>query len=172
MVNVMIDIETLGTSTDAVILSIGATKFNADEIIDTFAVAIDPSSCQQYGMKIDAGTVMWWMHPDRAAARQELLADEKVDIFSALDGFAQWFGDKSLPTWGNGASFDNVLVRAAFAKVNLPCPWAFWDDRCYRTMKNMYPESVMIREGTHHAALDDAVYQTKHLQLIWGAMAR
>lgn len=167
--NVMIDIETLGTRTDAVILSIGAAKFDKEQITDTFHVAIDPASCQQIGLTIDAGTVMWWMHPDRVLARHQLVQADKVDLYTALDGFASWFGDQSLPTWGNGASFDNVLLRNAYGKTNIPCPWAFWDDRCYRTMKNMHPDVQVPREGTHHNALDDAIYQAKHLLAMWNA---
>lgn len=170
MTNVMVDIETLGTATDAVILSIGATKFAANEISDTFYVAIDPTSCQQYGMTIDASTVMWWMSADRDKARRELVSQEKVDIYTALDGFAQWFGAESLPTWGNGASFDNVLLRNAYSRTNIPCPWKFWDDRCYRTMKNLAPGVLTARDGTHHNALDDAIYQSRHLMDIWEAI--
>lgn len=168
--NVMIDLETLGTSNNAVILSIGATKFFETEIIDAFHVGITPESCQDAGLKIDAATVSWWMAPERDEARKALMALPKVDLFDALDGFAQWYGPESMPTWGNGATFDNVVLRNAFAAVNLTCPWKFWDDRCYRTMKNHAPGITLARVGTHHDARDDAIYQTKHLQKIWAAL--
>jgi exodeoxyribonuclease VIII len=41
--------------------------------------------------------------------------------------------------------------------------WEFWKDKCYRTVKGMYPDVKMERSGTHHNALDDAFYQTLHL---------
>lgn len=168
--NVMIDIETLGIGNNAAILSIGATRFVENGIIDSFHVGVSPESCQQYGLKIDASTVMWWMNAERDAARAEMMTLNKLDLYEALAGFSDWYGEESLPTWGNGASFDNVVLRNAFSAVNIQCPWKFWDDRCYRTMKNLAPGITLAREGTHHNALDDAIYQTKHLQLIWESL--
>lgn len=168
--NIMIDIETLGTANDAVILSIGAARFVETDIIDSFHVGVSPESCQQYGLKIDASTVVWWMSPERDEARAAMMKLDKLDLYEALSGFSDWYGEESLPTWGNGASFDNVVLRNAFSAVNIQCPWKFWDDRCYRTMKNLAPGVTLERKGTHHNALDDAIYQTKHLQLIWESL--
>jgi exodeoxyribonuclease VIII len=168
MTHVMLDLETFGNGSDALIVSIGACKFDpcGSGVTDSFHVAIDPVSAQAIGLKIDAGTVMWWLHADRAPAREALLANEMVDIGSALSGFAEWFGGTSMPVWGNGATFDNVILRHAFQRYGLPCPWHFGHDRCYRTMKNLAPHVLIERTGTHHDALDDAVSQALHLQVI------
>lgn len=168
MTQVMIDIETLGTGHDAVILSIGAAKFDfqREGLIDSFYQAVDPGSCQHYGLSVTMSTVMWWLDEDRAEARKALLAESRLDLATVLEGFSMWFGPESLPVWGNGATFDNVIVRTAFERVHLDCPWKFWHDRCYRTVKALAPEIEIIREGTHHDALADAVSQAKHLQRI------
>jgi exodeoxyribonuclease VIII len=165
----MIDLETLGTEPDAAILSIGAVKFDPmkpGDDIDSFYVTINPASCIAYKMSVSGGTLLWWFDADRVTARKELLAQPMVDLWDALDGFATWFGPESLPVWGNGASFDNVLLRGAFARVGIMCPWKFTHDRCYRTIKNLAVHVDMKREGTHHNALDDAVSQARHLQAI------
>lgn len=167
MTNVMIDIETFGTNNEAVVISIGAAKFTDMDIIDSFHVAIDPQDCVNYGLKMDAGTILWWMGEERSEARKQWLSFDKLDLYSALSGFAEWYGDKSLPTWGNGATFDNVVLRSAFNKANIMCPWKYWDDRCYRTMKNLNPAITHERKGTHHNAVDDAIYQAQHLVKIW-----
>lgn len=65
--------------------------------------------------------------------------------------------------WGNGASFDNVILRGAYARNSTPAPWAWWNDRCYRTIKALHREVPMERLGTHHNALDDAISQALHL---------
>lgn len=166
--HIMVDLETLGTSNDALILSLGACRFHPDstEIVDSFYVKIDPASAQAYGLKIDVATVMWWMEQD-AMARDALTdTDGQVDLVTALEGFAMWVGPDSLPLWGNGATFDNVLLRSAYKAIGMDCPWAFWDDRCYRTVKNLAPEIKLERAGVHHNALDDAISQAKHLQAI------
>lgn len=167
---VMIDLETLGVGSKPVLLSLGATKFNETEILDRFHVGIDPTSCQRIGLQVDASTVMWWMDDDRAAGRQALLGLERHDIVSVLTGFAEWFGPDPLPVWGNGATADNVWLRNAFELAGVPCPWPYWMDRCHRTIKNLAPGVNIPREGTHHDALDDAIYQTAQWQAIMSAL--
>lgn len=167
--NVMIDIETLGTGHLPVILSIGAAKFDphGDSINDSFYVAVDPVSCEHFGLKVTASTAMWWMDPERDVARTNMLQESRVDLATALEGFIQWYGHDSLPTWGNGATFDNVIMRSVLDKVMYECPWKFWDDRCYRTLKSMAPSIKIERHGMYHNALDDAVSQALHLQAIY-----
>lgn len=164
--NVTVDLETFGTGNDAVILSIGAVKHTATEIVDRFHVGVDPASCQQLGLKMDASTVLWWMKDDLGAAREALLGLERVDLPSALVGFSQWFGSDPLPIWGNGSTFDNVILRSAYAACHLEYPTRFWNDLCYRTMKTMFPGLEPVREGVHHDALDDATHQAQHWMAI------
>jgi len=173
--HVMIDIETMGIGPESAILSIGAVKFNpmaqAGEVDDCFHVGIDLASCVSHGLKTDPSTIMWWMSEDRNEARQALHALQRVDLWEALDGFGQWFGQSSLPVWGNGATFDNVILRNAFARTQQACPWKFWDDKCYRTLKGLAPGLSVERVGTHHSALDDALTQAKHMQQIVNHLA-
>ena len=168
--HVMLDLETLGTAHNAAILSIGAIKFDpmGDENSpdERFHVAIDPRTCTDYGMTVDASTVMWWLDDQRDEARKDMSVREKLDLPSALYGFVEWFGPKSLPIWGNAASFDNTILKTAYELIGMDPPWRFWDDRCYRTLKNLAPGVEMDRTGTHHTALDDAVSQARHMQRI------
>lgn len=162
--HVMLDIETWGTGPDAVVISIGACIFDpyGNDIRDRFYVAIDPDSNVAAGRKIDVSTVLWWMSPDRDTPRRRWLEQSKVDLYTALDGFAVWCPDA--PVWGNGATFDNVILGSAYKSVGLSQPWKFWHDRCYRTVKSMVPGIPLHRIGEHHDALDDAVSQARHLQ--------
>lgn len=168
---VMIDIETWGTENDAVIVSLGAVKFDlrlaSDSMItDQFYVAIDPQSCMHYKLSITASTLKWWMDPARDKPRNDWIESEKVDLATALDGFCQWYGQESLPTWGNGATFDNIIMRSAFKAVGMQQPWDFWHDKCYRTFKGLAPALKIERIGEYHNALDDAISQAKHMQVI------
>ncbi len=166
--HVMLDLETLGKGDRAAIISIGAVKFDPAGVgVESgFYVNVDAESAQAYGLQIDASTVMWWLHADREVARRALLESTPVGLAEALDGFADWFGTDSLPTWGNGATFDNIITRNAFAAVGRDLPWKFWDDRCYRTLKNLAPALKLERVGTYHNALDDATSQALHMQAI------
>ena len=167
MSHVMVDLETLSTSDNALIVSIGAVRFNplAPEVFDQFHVGIDLDSLpgNAYGFDISPATVGWWLASDRAAGRDALSQVDKTDIASALDGFSLWLGPNAR-VWGNGASFDNVILRNAYEKLGLEAPWPFYRDRCYRTIKNLAPELRATRIGAHHSALDDALTQVSHLQ--------
>jgi hypothetical protein len=167
-VHVMTDIETWGNGNKALVVSLGAVKFTRDAILDRFHVGIDPRSAQALGLDIDADTILWWFDKERDEARHSWLALEKVDLASALMGFDLWCkgGQPAQAIWGNGSTFDNVILRSACAAAGIEYPVPFWGDQCYRTMKYRAPDVKLVREGVHHNALDDAMSQAKHLQAI------
>ena len=72
-------------------------------------------------------------------------------------------GAQNQGVWGNGASFDNVILANAYEALGRRAPWQFWQDRCFRTVKSMYPKLELARLGTYHNALDDAKWQTEYL---------
>ena len=164
----MIDLETMSTRSNAAIASIGAVKFDvADGIVDTFYCTVDLRTCKAVGLHFDSETIEWWKQQSPEA--QRALQVNNISIMQALDDFATWYGKKSLPTWGNGAGFDNVIMENAYRTVNSRRPWLPWEDRCYRTMKNIIQVPIDERQGTYHNALDDAMHQTKHLLKILGS---
>lgn len=165
MINIMLDLETLGTDPDAAILSIGACKFDLDGVYDVFHTVIDPSSVKG---SIDVPTVMWWMKQSDEARQALTDADETIDRMVALADFSQWIGSRDdVLMWGNGSPFDNVILRSAYDSYKMLPPWNWWNDRCYRTVKSLHRDVPMPeREGVHHNAMDDAVNQAEHLILI------
>lgn len=157
----MVDLETLGTGYRALIVSIGAVVFTPGERGHTnaFAVNIDPSSAQGAGLNIDADTVMWWMHQSQQA-RDALVTGELFTLRQALGGFAEWL-PKGAKVWGNGSNFDNRILREAYEAVGMKCPWHFRDDRDMRTFMAMHPQVRLTREGGHHVAVHDAIFQVQ-----------
>lgn len=170
MSHIMLDIETLGTRTGSLITSIGAVRFNNAVIIAQFYERIDPRSGLDLGLTMDVDTVMWWMQQGEEA-RMELTKPGQP-ITEVLARFSEWAqagspnGAQDVRMWGNGASFDNAQLSAAYALAGQEQPWKFWNDRCYRTVKAMYPIVKVDRDGTHHHALDDAKSQARHLMKI------
>jgi hypothetical protein len=167
---VMVDLETLGSGSNAVILSIGAVEFNPDTqaLGREFYIVVEPQSCVDAGLAVDVGTVMWWMkQSDQARAAFDRKGWRLED---ALDQFAEWFPAKAT-LWGNGATFDNVILANAYKATGKEQPWAFWNDRCYRTLKNLLPGITLDRKGTYHNALDDAKTQALHANKLLAALA-
>ena len=173
---VMVDIETWSTRPNALIVSIGAVKFDPedpDAPFDAFHVAIDPSRhvVAETAFHIDPETMLWWLHSDRTHARERWMAMVKMDLGTALDGFAMWYGsDKTIPVWGNGATFDNVVLSEAYRAIGQERPWEFRADRCYRTLKNLTPHVKAVvppgLDGMPHDALFDAVLQATHASVL------
>lgn len=162
--SVMHDIETLSTKKNAAILSIGAVKFNSTGIIDEFYVNIDPKSSHMAGLHISNDTVKWWK--EQKAEAYEALKKDRRSLEDALTAYTEWYGNKSVWTWGNGAEFDNVIIENAYGALNRPTPWKYWDSMCYRTVVNLTNSRITKSEdrvGVHHNALDDAKSQALNL---------
>jgi len=164
---VMLDLETLGNKPGAVIVAIGAVKFNGDEILSSFYERVDAESCVKAGLTLDTSTVMWWLKQSDEARAE--IVKPGMPLTEALTMFTAWIGDPNLEVWGNGAAFDNVILAGAYDALGMERPWYFWNDRCYRTMKSLHPEIPMERDGVHHNALDDAISQARHLMAIFSA---
>jgi len=172
MKHAMLDIETMGTSPDAPILSIGACRFdrNGIDIDNTFYRSVTLASAMDSGATMDADTVTWWMQQSDEARTAAI--EGKGDLREVLGWFSAWILDVPLDgVWGNGAAFDNVIVTQSYRRLDMAVPWAFWQDRCYRTVKSL-SGIKLERTGTHHNALDDAISQAHHMVAIWAEDAR
>lgn len=162
----MLDLETMGTAPGSAILAIGAVEFAHSTILGTFYQKIDLQSAVDLGLVMDPQTVLWWLRQSDAS-RLEIAQGEGGHIKDVLSDFSNWLRenaiDEEIEMWGNGAAFDNTLLAAAYHKLGMRLPWKYSNDRCYRTVKNLYPDVQMVRDGTHHNALDDARSQAMHL---------
>lgn len=168
MLDVMIDLESMGTRTDSAVVAIGACEFDMDRdaIGALFYATADLSDAVGHGLKMDAGTVKWWLQQGDKS-RQEI-ARPQFRLPVALGLFADWLHERGpreeVRVWGNGPSFDNAMLSHSYAACGIELPWRFRNDRCVRTLCAMYPSiAADAREGVHHNALDDAIFQAQYL---------
>lgn len=163
---VMVDLETVGTGANSGIISIGACTFDPDTqlIGSTFHAIINRQSCFDIGCTFDQSTIDWWGKQSTEARAASYDYKDGLSVQAALLAFSDWFPGQEL--WGNGSDFDNAMLAELYRKAGLEQPWKFWNNRCYRTMKNQFPAVALTRHGTHHNAVDDAVTQAKHLMKI------
>lgn len=172
----MVDLETLGKRPGCALLSIGAVAFDpgTGEIDkDGFYTVVSRKSCKKAKLHEDPSTMAWWNDQNEQARKvfAEVEAKEAPLLKQALVDFNLYltsFGPaKQVKVWGNGADFDNAILTVAYAAVGVQMPWDFWNNRCYRTLKNLAPQIKMARTGTYHNALDDARSQAEHAVKIW-----
>ena len=169
-VEVMIDLETMGTDSYSPILAIGAVRFIAGDTypMPLFYQAITLESCLEVGLRSKADTILWWMKQSSEAKR--VFEDpQAVSLPLALDAFTDWWGARPDRPWGNSAAFDLGLLKDAYKACGKTAPWlqsrhGFTTERCYRTLKELpgMDRFGLKRTGTHHNALDDAVSQAHH----------
>lgn len=170
MNHLMIDIETLGQSPHAVVLSCALVAFNKDTIINQKEWILNVEQQIQQGRKIDYDTVSWWMkQSDDARKLFHNKFQTSLTYFAneAVNFFTKECGPQGR-LWGNGASFDIPIIETLIKKNGQQPPWKYFHHRCYRTMKAIYKmdEGVPF-EGTKHGALPDALHQAKCLQILW-----
>lgn len=170
MEHVMVDLETLGTVPGCSILSIGAVFFDplTEKLGDEMYAVILRQSCLEAGLHEDKDTLAWWSRQSPEAKRVLAEAEMETVAYPLLKGLEEFntfckLGKKT-KVWGNGADFDNPILVAAYHAVGSKQGWAPYNGRCYRTVKNLFPQQKLVgRTGTHHNALDDAKSQAAHL---------
>lgn len=178
MQNVMIDLETLGTTADAVIMSIGAVEFELNgEIGRKFYRSVSIDSNLALDRKISESTLVWWLQ--QSAAAQRVFHEPKTPLETALVELVSWFpfhndgrGNNSTLVWSNGASFDIPMLEHAFLSVDMKAPWEFYNSRCMRTYKNLPGAADVERPmpKVAHRADDDALAQALAVQAIHQAL--
>lgn len=175
MIDIMLDLETLGRRPGCRVLSIGAVVFSPTGLAEEFYCALKTD--EQTTLHEDLETVRWWQQQSPEA--RSVLTEPKEDFVTGMAKFSAWVqrqgGKRSVSIWGNGSDFDNAIIQLAFDAAEISPPWEYWNNRCYRTLKNLpgVPKAAKF-VGTKHNALADARNQAlhaidvmKHLKVWW-----
>lgn len=166
--DVMIDLETLSTRADAAIVSIGAVWFNpqTQQVGQPIHLVVDMADSIRTGGHVDGNTVAWWLALSDAA-RQSITTGKRLDMAGALVALGRFLcnvaPDSAVRVWGNGADFDMTILASAYARLNLPLPWRYYNARCFRTLRKLHPDvqAPQFASAEHNAA-DDALHQALH----------
>ncbi|MEQ4972210.1 3'-5' exonuclease [Klebsiella pneumoniae] len=178
MNHLMIDLETMGNKPNAPIVSIGAVFFDPStgELGEEFYRVVSLKSSVDGGAVPDPDTIMWWMQQS-GEARNAICDEGALAISAALIKLNTYILDNCSPdnvqVWGNGATFDNVILRSSYDREFIPCIWKFWNDRDVRTIVELgraigiNPRRDIPFDGDKHNALADAKHQAKYVSAIW-----
>lgn len=179
-VHVMVDLETMGKKHNAPIVAIGAVVFDpaTGSIGESFYKVVCLESSVNWGAVIDPSTVIWWLKQS-SEARSAIVNDDAIPLLDALLQFREFVSDnvtggsKKAQVWGNGASFDNSILRSSYDCIAEDYPWEYWNDRDVRTMVEIGqaisfdPKTTIPFEGSRHNALADAIHQARYVSAIW-----
>lgn len=166
--DVVIDLETMSTLPNAAIVSIGAVAVRDRVPVGEFYVRVQLETALDVGCMVDGDTMEWWMRQD-VDARQEVDGSQEAgSLYQALAEFEAWLqeiaaGDRVL-IWGKGPSFDCTILKNAYQAFRRDAPWFFRNERCMRTLLDLYPEAGDLPfEGIQHHALHDARHEAAQL---------
>ena len=179
-VHVMVDLETMGKKHNAPIVAIGAVVFDpaTGSIGESFYKVVCLESSVNWGAVIDPSTVIWWLKQS-SEARSAIVNDDAIPLQDALLQFREFVddnvagGSKKAQVWGNGASFDNSILRSSYDCIAEDYPWEYGNDRDVRTMVELGqaisfdPKTTIPFEGSRHNALADAIHQARYVSAIW-----
>lgn len=170
--HVSVDVESLDVRPTAAILSIGAVLFNEDGLCkEQFYLPVQADSCWDFGLTSSASTRKFWAKQSEEA-RSVFTDPNAVPLDVALTAYGNWIkkyggGAKDMVSWSCGSNFDHPILSNAYAATGVRSPTLFYRERCYRTVKDMFPEIQMERESGNkeasHLSIVDAREQAKHL---------
>lgn len=164
--HVMIDIETLGTQPNSVIVSIGAVKFDFEsgQTYEEFYTPISLESCVEWGMNIDVNTLLWWF--SQSEESKKVFFEKSLPIPQALSDLADFIPSDCV-IWANSPSFDITILESAYRTIGYQTmPWSHRNIMDVRTVVALNPDikKSFVYEGAAHNALADCYNQIKYLR--------
>ena len=154
----MVDIETLSSEPNAVILQIGAVKFDpfGEGVTDKFLVNVNPHE-YQYNRHIDTKTIKWWQGQGGAPM------DGDTPLWTALAKLRE-FCHGADECWAHGSSFDHTVLAHACKDTDeeLFSHYRTWRDT--RTLFAYCNGFQWPENENKHDALADAVAQAVAVQ--------
>lgn len=162
----MLDLETLATSPDSVVLTFGAIKFDPfdaeKEMTQGLYFRINVDEQIELGRHVDNGTVEWWGRQSEAVREEALGEHNRV----SLDEFTKELNKFVVGAnriWAQGPVFDIVILENLYRQLGKPTPWQYYTIRDSRTLLKALGDD---REGGAllHNALADAVSQAQAVQ--------
>ena len=159
---IMMDIETLSTSPDAVILSFGAVVFDptSDTLGEQIDLRISIDDQNELGRDISESTLDWWSKQDEKIQEEAFSDDGRIGLVEFSRELRKFFKGAE-EVWSQG-SFDHAVLENLFKQMNEPAPWPYYAVRDSRTLFGVINGN--IDRSNHHSALGDAIAQAEAVQ--------
>ncbi len=164
----MIDLETLSTTPDAVILTVGGVKFDPTTQMQPYNdlyFRLDVDSQTAMGRNVQQNTLDWWAKQPTEIAEEALGEKDRISIEDACQKINK-FGVGVDVFWCQGPLFDYAILQNLYAQLGKPLPWNYWQIRDSRTLFSLVPRETEKRQGLHNA-LEDCKFQAKKVQKVY-----
>lgn len=171
--HVMLDLETLGLSSNSAIMTVSMAEFGLETGSIGKWLELKLNVIEQLtlkGTEVDIGTIQWWQNQSNEA-KQSLQIKEvsfkgfKNAFTTFIDSIKQT-NTEQVFIWGNGATFDNVLLRNMYKRFGEELPIPFYCDMDVRTITQIIDYTKLKERvgdfiGIKHRGLSDCIHQIK-----------
>lgn len=164
--HVMIDLETLALTPDAVVTQLGYALFRLG------GTTVERSGCYHLQVpsqmerkrKIDWSTIKWWL-VQGDGPRSVLAKAERAPVYESLQDFNCSLPWKEIKgTWGHGLNFDIPIFVSLCKDFHLVEPWHYRTPRDTRTMMALAGIGKIRSTDVKHSAEHDAIAQALTMQ--------
>ena len=158
----MIDIETLGTKPNAVILSVGAVKFDPytnNAPFEDRHWKIDVDAQTSKGREVNENTLAWWAKQDPEIREEAFSESGRIPVEPVMKELNSWINGCEV-IWCQGPQFDMVILEDFFRDFGHHMNWFYWQVSDCRTLFKIMPVDPRkaIQEDLHNA-LEDSRWQ-------------
>ena len=165
----MLDIETLGTCPDCVVLTLGAVKFNPytrEDITDGIYCKPDVDDQIARGRIVREDTMEWWSTQAEAVREEALGMEGRIPVVQMLQELNRFLvGANNI--WAQGTVFDIGILEHLYKQYGMVANWNYWQITDSRTLFKIHGDPrVKGKEGLHNA-LEDCVSQAQAVQQIY-----
>lgn len=167
--DIMLDLESLGTRPDCAILTLGAVKFDpytVDSFGDSLYHRIDVDEQLALGREVQEDTLAWWGQQAQDV-REEALSEEGRVSLETLYRDLNRFCVGVTNIWCQGPAFDIVILENIYRQQGWPTPWQFWQIRDSRTLFGVHGDPREKGKAGLHNALEDCISQAQGVQEIY-----
>jgi len=171
MAAAMWDLETLSTTLDSVILTLGGVKFDPyskEEPYDPIYLRINVDEQLAKGRQYNEDTLKWWGEQDAEVREEAIGIEDRIDCDDALDQFHKWVLHSDT-VWSNGSVFDVIIMENFYRQHDKFHPWSHWSIRDVRTVFNMGVNPGMDKSSLHNA-MADAYQQARGVQNVFAEL--
>lgn len=177
MIDLMMDLETLGKGYGNVVLSVAIVPFYINTIkaepitAQPFLQRISIVDSLIEGYKVDGDTLQWWMQQDKEVREQEFNGTLTVEDF--LDRLQVYFEyivreHSTYRIWVTSAKLDFGCIQGLYHLQGRKYPIDFRSERCMRTFreftKMMFPQYKQAKGSLDHNPISDCNRQIEDIQ--------
>ena len=167
----MLDLETLGTDSNAVIISISAIVFDLKTGKTGAAIEIGVDVLEQMlnGGIVDNDTISWWANQNKET-KGSLYRLGSISVKRALSMLNKFITEhaacdfNTCKLWGNGSVFDNVILRNLYKRTDIQFVLPYWCDMDVRTLVCLTNTNTRDFKfvGIKHNGIDDCKHQINY----------